>query len=184
MSTNVPKINVPALSDFEGQAALLEGRIHRTPVHHWNTPLQQELCDSAASISFKLESLQTTGSFKIRGALTVIDHLSEQEKRIGVVAGTGGNHGIAVAYAAKAAKVNAKIIVPKTINLYRLEAIKRLGAEIVQVENIAEVLDTMAIVARDENRTIMHPFENPYVTLGAGTLGLELFSQLPDLDCV
>jgi threonine dehydratase len=175
---------VPTPNDFERQRIALYGRIHHTPIYLWDTPIKNSLFGSDTSISFKLELLQKTGSFKFRGALTVIDHLSEQEKKNGVVAGTGGNHGIAVAQAAKDAKVNAKIIVPKTINQYRLKAIEELNAEIVQVESIADVLDTMATIAHDENRTVIHPFENSYITLGTGTLGCELIADKPDLDIV
>ena len=131
-----------------------------------------------------MKLFQKTGSFKIRGALTVIDHLSDDEKKAGVVAGTGGNHGIAVAYAARNAGVNAKIIVPKAINAFRLRAIKRIGAEIVQIDDISQILDRMNTVAQDESRTIMHPFENPYITIGTGTLGLEFMQQVTNLDAV
>ena len=174
----------PSLSEIEEQARRLAPRLYTTPVHEWSTPLKDRLLGTAAKVLLKLELFQKTGSFKARGALTVMDHLSPEQKANGVVAGTGGNHGIAVAFAARSAKVDARIIVPRTINPFRLRAIQDYSAEVIQVENISLVLTEMRRIAEIENRTIMHPFENPLVTLGTGTLGYEFINQVPDLDAV
>ncbi len=174
----------PSISEIEEQARRLVPRLYKTPVHEWNTPLKARLIGDGANALLKLELFQKTGSFKARGALTVMDRLSLQQKTSGVVAGTGGNHGIAVAFAAQSAGVDAKIVVPKTINPFRLRAIETYGAHVIQVENISLVLDEMRRVAEVENRAIMHPFENPFVTLGTATLGYEFLNQAPDLDAV
>lgn len=176
-------MKAPSAVQIEEQASKLSDRISKTPVHLWDTPFQEKLLGKTKPF-FKLELLQKTGSFKVRGALTVLDHLSDKEKARGVVAGTGGNHGIAVAYAAKNAVVSAKIIVPKSINPFRLNAIKQIGPEIEQIDSISQILDEMNRVAKEENRTVMHPFENPFVTLGTATLGWEFMQQAPDLDAV
>jgi len=176
--------HIPSQLEIEEQARRLSPRLYTTPVHEWNTPLKARLLGDDTRALLKLELFQKTGSFKARGALTVMDHLSAEEKERGVVAGTGGNHGIAVAFAARNANVNAKIVVPHTINPFRLRAIQDYGAEIIQVENISLVLNEMRRIAEVEHRTIMHPFENPLVTLGTGTLGYEFLNQTPDLDAI
>lgn len=178
------KAQAPSLAEIEEQARQLAPRLYKTPVHEWNTPLKSRLLGDGTKALLKLELFQKTGSFKARGALTVMDRLSEEQKKNGVVAGTGGNHGIAVAFAAQSAGVDAKIVVPKTINPFRLRAIETYGAGVIQVENISLVLDEMRRIAEVENRAIMHPFENPLVTLGTATLGYELLNQAPDLDAV
>ena len=174
----------PALAEIEQQAKNLAARLHRTPVWAWDTPLKNKLLGDGIRVIFKLELFQRTGSFKARGALTVMDHLSPEEKTRGVVAGSGGNHGIAVAFAAHSAGVSAKIIVPRSINPFRLEAITAYGAAIIQVEHMGAALEEMRRIAGDEGRAIMHPFENPLIALGTGTLGHEFLRQIPDLDMV
>jgi len=177
-------MEAPSLFEIEEQARRLAVRIHQTPVHEWNTPLKARLIGDDTKALLKLELLQKTGSFKGRGALTVMDRLSPEQKKSGVVAGTGGNHGIAVAFAAQSAGVDAKVIVPRTINPFRLKAIKTYDAHVIEVENISLVLNEMRRIAAIENRAIMHPFENPLVTLGTATLGREFLAQAPDLDAV
>lgn len=172
----------PSPADFERQAAALAGRLHRTPVWAWDTPIKRKLLGEDGGVVFKLELFQRTGSFKARGALTVMDHFTAEEKTRGVVAGSGGNHGIAVAFAAHSAGTSAVITVPRSINPFRLEAIKAYGAKIVQVGDMGEALDEMRRIAQAEGRAIMHPFENPLITLGTGTMGYEFLNQIPDLD--
>ena len=170
------------LDAIKAQSRRLRSRINRTPTIRWQTPKKLIHFNSDTEIYLKLELLQLTGTFKLRGALTVIDHLTEDEKTRGVVAGTGGNHGIAVAYAANLSGVGAKIIVPQTINPFRLASIKQAGAEVAFVSHISEVLDEMKRIAASEKRTIMHPFESPYISLGTATLGYEFMQQTKDLD--
>lgn len=176
--------HIPSISEIEEQARRLALRLYTTSVHEWSTPLKERMIGDDTKCLLKLELFQKTGSFKARGALTVMDHLSPEQKENGVVAGTGGNHGIAVAFAARNANVNAKIVVPQTINPFRLRAIQDYGADVIQVDNISLVLIEMRRIAEVEHRTIMHPFENPLVTLGTGTLGHEFLNQAPDLDAI
>jgi threonine dehydratase len=178
------KMEVPSLSEIEEQERRLASRLYVTPVREWDTPLKRRLLGEDAQAVFKLELFQKTGSFKARGALTVMDRLSPRQKENGVVAGTGGNHGIAVAFAAQNAQVGAKIVVPRTINPFRLKAIEAYGACVIQVDDISLVLAEMRRIAEAENRAIMHPFENPLVTLGTATLGFEFLRQEPGIDVV
>jgi len=184
-SDNIPaNLSFPDLDAFHMQAKRLRNHLRLTPVQAWESPTKDRLLGEDCHPVLKLELFQKAGSFKARGALTVVSRMSDTEKARGIVAGTGGNHGVAVALAAKTYGVDAKIIVPKTINSMRLRAIKDLDAEVMQVESIADVLDMMVKVAKDEGRTIVHPFEGENITLGTGTLGAEFAEQVPDLDAV
>jgi len=177
-------LDYPDLDAFRRQAEVLREHLRLTPIQNWESPTKDTLLGTGCHPVLKLELFQKAGSFKARGALTLVSQMSEAEKACGIVAGTGGNHGVAVALAAKTYGVDAKVIVPKTINAMRLQAIKDLGADVMQVESIADVLDTMVKVAEEEGRTIVHPFEGKNITLGTGTLGTEFIEQVPDLDAV
>lgn len=181
---NPDTLSYPNLDAFYRQAELLREHLRLTPVQNWESPTKDTLLGADCHPVLKLELFQKAGSFKARGALTTVSRLSAQEKARGIVAGTGGNHGVAVALAAKTYGVDAKIIVPHTINAMRLQAIKDLGADVMQVASINDVLDMMLKVAEDEGRTVVHPFEGENVTLGTGTLGAEFIEQVPDLDAV
>lgn len=180
----IDTLRYPSLDAFHRQAKALRQHLRLTPIQSWESPTKDSLLGADCHPVLKLELFQKAGSFKARGALTVVSRMSDTEKARGLVAGTGGNHGVAVALAAKVFNVNAKIIVPQTINPMRLQAIKDLGAHVMQVESIADVLDTMVKVAEEEDRTVVHPFEGEDITLGTGTLGAEFMEQVPDLDAV
>lgn len=174
----------PDISAIKAQAQKLSAYLRHTPVHEWESPRKDALLGQNCHPVLKLELFQKAGSFKARGALTVVGKMSDADKQRGIVAGTGGNHGVAVALAAKTYGVSAKVIVPKTINPMRLQAIKDLNADVMQVETIAEVLDEMERIAEAEGRAIVHPFEGHDITLGTGTLGYEFMNQTQGLDAV
>ncbi|MCB1111994.1 MAG: threonine/serine dehydratase [Chlamydiales bacterium] len=158
--------------------------INVTPMLHWISPLKDRLIGDNTEVFYKCELFQRTGTFKIRGALTRMLHLTFEEKQRGVVAGTGGNHGIAVAHVAKQLGIDAKIIVPETMNPLRLEKIKNLGADIKKMPTIGMVIDEMNVIAKSEGRVIIHPFEHPKITLGTASLGYEFLQQVPNLDVI
>jgi len=177
-------LHYPSIPDIQFQLLNLKSRIIQTPIHLWNTPLKNRLLGKDTFPVFKLELLQVTGTFKIRGVFTAIDQMSDEQKSNGIVVGTGGNHGIAVAYAAKAADIHAKVLVPRTINAMRRKMIEDLGATIVELDSINMILEEMEELAQRENRTIIHPFNDPAMIIGSGTLGYELLQQAPNLDAV
>lgn len=181
---NTSDLKYPDLTAFHTHAKTLRQHLRLTPTQTWESPTKDALVGTECHPVLKLELFQKAGSFKARGALTEVSFMSAEDKARGIVAGTGGNHGVAVALAAKAYDVDAKVIVPKTINPMRLQAIKDLGADVMQVESITDVLDMMLEVAKSEGRTIVHPFEGENITLGTGTLGAEFIEQAPDLDVV
>lgn len=112
--------NIPTPGQIKDNATKVSLHIRKTPVLPWESGIKNELIGKNTEVIFKCELFQKTGTFKLRGALTRIMRLSEEEKKRGVVAGTGGNHGIALAYAAQLDGVHAKIVIPKTImDLFR-----------------------------------------------------------------
>jgi threonine dehydratase len=138
---------------------------------------------TGGTIALKAENLQRTGSFKLRGALNKIAGLDDGTK--GVVAASAGNHGQSVAYAARSRGLAAIIFMPERAPLAKIAAARESGAEIVlQGESIEACVDDARAHAESEDLAFVHPFDDPEVIAGQGTIGLELVEELPDLSKV
>jgi threonine dehydratase len=138
---------------------------------------------TGGTIALKAENLQRTGSFKLRGALNKIAGLGDQTK--GVVAASAGNHGQSVAYAARARGLEATIFMPGGAPLAKIAAARESGAEIVlQGESIESCVEDARAYAESEGLAFIHPFDDPAVIAGQGTIGLELLEEVPDLSKV
>lgn len=172
----------PSPDEFAAAAAALRGKVIRTPSVALAHDALAGALPAGARVTVKLELLQQAGSFKARGALLGIEGLAPAESRAGVVAASGGNHALAVSWAAHAAGVDAAIIMPRSADPIRIEGCRRLGARVTLVEDIGTAFDIMAKTAADEGRTVMHPFEARHMTLGAGTCGLELLEDAAECD--
>ncbi len=136
-------------------------------------------------IYLKTENLQTTGSFKVRGAYYKISQLSEEEKAKGVIACSAGNHAQGVALGAAANGIKSLICLPDGAPISKVEATKSYGAEVCLVEGVYDDAYNKALQLRDEKGyTFIHPFDDEDVIAGQGTIGLEILDQLPDLDAV
>ncbi|TNF69008.1 MAG: threonine/serine dehydratase [Gammaproteobacteria bacterium] len=170
------------IDEVKSQYQNLASYVRKTPILPWQSKLKNSLLGEGTQIYFKCELFQQTGTFKFRGVLSRLLSLTGEEKKPGVIAGTGGNHGIALAYAASLLNIDSTIIIPRSINPLRLTRIKAYATEIIQVDNINEVLDTMHSLAEKKAKTIVHPFDHPLTTLGTATLGYEWLNQLPKLD--
>lgn len=135
-----------------------------------------------ATVVLKAENLQRTGSFKLRGALAKLAALGDRCAD-GVVTGSAGNHAQAVALAAKARGVRCVVFMPESAPIAKIEAAKSLGADVRIVgTTVDDTFDAArACAAEDEHMAFVHPFEDPDVIAGQGTLGLELLDQVPDL---
>ncbi len=131
----------------------------------------------------KAECMQTTGAFKFRGAMNKILSLTDEELHHGVVAASSGNHGKAVAYAAKKLGVQAVIVLPHTAAKVKIDKIRSLGAEVVFCE-VAERFEVAEKIHRERNAVIIPPFNDEVIMAGQGTAGLELIEQCPELDAV
>lgn len=136
-------------------------------------------------IYLKTENLQITGSFKIRGSYYKMSHLSDEEKRRGVVACSAGNHAQGVALAAQKNGIKAVICLPDGAPISKIEATKSYGAEICLVEGVYDDAYRKALSLRDtEGYTFIHPFDDEDVIAGQGTIALEIEDQLPNLDAI
>ncbi len=136
-------------------------------------------------VYLKPECLQLTGSFKLRGAYFKISQLSEEEKAKGVIACSAGNHAQGVALGATAMGVKSLICLPEGAPISKVEATRKLGADVMLVPGVYDDAYQMALQLRDERGySFVHPFDDENVIAGQGTIGLELLEQLPDLDAV
>jgi threonine dehydratase len=140
---------------------------------------------TGAEIHLKLENLQKTGSFKIRGALTKLRSLTPEERQRGVIAASAGNHAQGVARAAQKLGVRATILMPEPTPITKVEATKFAGAEVIlQGDTFDDAMDVAWALARERSLTMIHPFDDPAVIAGQGTIGLEMLQQLPRLGAV
>jgi threonine dehydratase len=138
-----------------------------------------------ASVYLKLESVQTTGSFKIRGAVNKMLSLTPDERERGVITVSSGNHGRAVSYVAGQLGVKAVICMSARVPNNKVEAIKQLGAEVVVHGESYDEADQHALQLQEERGlTMIHPFDDPVIIAGQGTIGLELLEELPEIDTV
>lgn len=163
---------------------MLSGRILVTPVHRLTGPEVAVLLGPNTEVQLKLELFQVTGAFKARGALLNIISLSEAERERGVTAISAGNHAVAVAFAATALGVSAKVVMIATANPLRVALCKSYGAEIVLAPDAHAGFELVKRIAQEEDRALIHPFEGRTTALGTATLGLELCEQVQGLDAV
>ncbi len=146
--------------------------------------LAKNLCPNS-EIYLKTENLQVTGSFKVRGSYFKISQLSDEEKAKGVIACSAGNHAQGVALAATKNGIKSIICLPDGAPISKVEATKKYGAEVCMVKGVYDDAYNKAIELRDEmGYTFIHPFNDPDVIAGQGTIGLEILEQLPDVDAV
>ncbi|MBR2134569.1 MAG: threonine ammonia-lyase [Eubacterium sp.] len=146
--------------------------------------LAKNIC-KGADVYLKTENLQVTGSFKVRGSYFKISRLSDEEKAKGVIACSAGNHAQGVALAATKNGIKSLICLPDGAPISKVEATKRYGAEVCLCKGVYDDAYKKAIELRDEKGyTFIHPFNDPDVIAGQGTIGLEILEQLPDIDAV
>ena len=175
---------MPTLEQIKENALKIAPYIRTTPVLPWDSITKDKLIGANTEVIFKCELFQKTGTFKLRGALTRVLNLTDEEKKKGIVAGTGGNHGISLAYAAQLAGVHAKIVIPKTINPLRRKAIESFDVEIIETEHIGQVMAKMDEIVQKEEMKEVNGFDHPLITLGQASLGLEFMEQVTDLDVI
>jgi threonine dehydratase len=154
----------------------LRGRVHRTPLVR-SAALSERL---GVPAWLKLEFLQRTGSFKPRGAFNKLLSLDAAERRRGVVAVSGGNHAQGVAYAARQLGIAATIVMPAATPRNYLDATRGYGAEVILTADIGAAF-AEARRLQEEGKVFVHPFDDPLVAAGQGTIGLEILEDLPGL---
>ena len=167
----------PSFRDIQEARARLDGVARVTPVYGSETFSRR----AGREIWLKAENLQRTGSFKIRGDVNKIATLSPAERAAGVVAASAGNHGQAVAWAAREAGIPARVFVPLDAPMAKVEATRNYGAQLQLVgSRFEEALAGCSEYVETSGATFVHPFEDPVVIAGQGTIGLELAEQVPD----
>jgi threonine dehydratase len=171
----------PTLADIQEARERIQGIAEVTPIYLSETFSRR----AGREVRLKAENLQRTGAFKIRGAVNKLATLSAAERAAGVVAASAGNHGQAVAWAARELGVRARIYVPLDAPMAKVDACRNYGAETEMSGAFFEDALTAALAEAEETgATFIHPYEDQLVVAGQGTIGLELLEQAPDVGTV
>ena len=166
------------LVDINNAQRTIAGRIHRTPLISSTTAGRR----TNTHLHFKAEVFQKTGSFKPRGAINKLHHLTEEERRKGVITISSGNHAQGLAYAASLFGTSATVVMPHTTPPNKVDATRGYGAEVILTEG--DLLTTCLGIKKERNLTMVHPFDDPHIVAGQGTIGLEILDDLPKVDAV
>ena len=170
-----------SLREIEKARATLAGVICRTGLAYTNTVSDM----SGNKVYLKMENLQRTGSFKLRGAYNKIANLSEAEKINGVIASSAGNHAQGTALASTVFGIESTIVMPRHAPLSKVNATRGYGGKVILHGDVYDEAYAMACkIAAEKNLTFIHPFNDPLVIAGQGTIGLELLEDLPELESV
>jgi threonine dehydratase len=171
----------PTLADIQEARQRIRGIAEETPVYISETFSRR----CGREVRLKAENLQRTGAFKVRGAVNKLATLSPEERAAGVVAASAGNHGQAVAWAARELGVRALIFVPDTAPMAKVEACRNYGAETeLSGEYFEDALTAALVHVEETGGTFIHPYEDQFVVAGQGTIGLELLEQEPEVATV
>ncbi|HVF83560.1 MAG TPA: threonine ammonia-lyase [Sphingomicrobium sp.] len=173
--------DLPALHDIRAAATRIQGAVLRSPTH-----LSRTLSEiTGAQVYLKFENLQFTAAYKERGALNKLLHLTDEERARGVIAASAGNHAQAVAYHGRRLGIPVTIVMPTNTPMMKVSQTEEHGA---RVRLHGERFDDAYALARqmeaEEGLVFVHPFDDPYIVAGAGTVGTELLEDVPDLDAV
>jgi threonine dehydratase len=172
---------IPTLDDIRRAARQIEGVVLRTPF----LPAPRLSKFTGAEIFVKYENLQATSSFKERGALVKLQSLGEDERKRGVIAMSAGNHAQAVAYHAQRLRIPATIVMPKPTPFVKIAATRSFGAEVVlEGETLADAQVTVEAIIARTGAVLVHPYDDPEIIRGQGTIGLEIVEERSDLDMV
>ena len=167
-----------SLQDIRNARGVIGDRLLRTPMVR-SLFLSAE---TGARVSLKLELFQHTGSFKPRGVLNALEALAPDERARGVISISAGNHAQALAWAASAIGISSTIVMPATAVRAKVDATRALGGEVIQTAD--DLLATMRDIQQARSLTFVHPFDDPAIIAGAGTVGLEIVEDVPDVDVV
>ncbi len=170
-----------SLDDVYSARERIGDRLHRTPLLGSGTMSEQ----LGADVRFKAELFQRTGSFKPRGVLNKLATLSEEEKRRGVISISAGNHAQALAYASGLEGIDALVVMWQTASPMKIAAARGYGATIdTEAPDIPAAFERLEELIETTGRTLVHPYDDPIVMAGQGTVGLEILEDMPDADVV
>ncbi len=166
------------LQDILAAREVISGRVHRTPVMGSAYFGEQ----AGVRLYLKLEMFQKTGSFKPRGVLNKLHHLSAEDKEKGVISLSAGNHAQALAWGARQSGIAAPIVMPTKSVRSKVEATRGYGGLVVLTDG--DLLETCLAIQEEHGLTLVHPFDDPKIIAGQGTVGLEIADDVPDVDVV
>lgn len=173
--------SVLSLDDVLAARETIAGRLHRTPTFTSAT-LSRE---TGGRVFLKAELFQRTGAFKPRGVLNKLAQLSDDEKRRGVISISAGNHAGALAYASAVEGIDALIVMWATASAMKVAAARGYGATVdTEAPDIPSAFERLDALQAETGRTLVHPYDDPFVMAGQGTVGLELVEDVPDVDVV
>jgi threonine dehydratase len=173
--------SVISLDDVYRARERIRDRLHRTPMLSSATLSKQV----GADVRFKAELLQRTGAFKPRGVLNKLATLTEDEKKRGVISISAGNHAQALAYASAVEGIDALVVMWQTASPMKISAARGYGATIdTEAADIPSAFDRLEELIESTGRTLVHPYDDPYVMAGQGTVGLEMLEDVPEADVV
>jgi threonine dehydratase len=168
-----------SLRDIEGARERLAGLIHMTPLENSHTVSRF----SGRDVFLKLENLQRTGSFKIRGAANCILTLHPEQKKRGIIAASAGNHAQGVALGGTMAGIHSTVVMPEAAPLAKVQATKEYGANVILYgKSFDESLARAMEIQQETGAYFVHPYDDPMVIAGQGTVGLEILDQCPDVE--
>ena len=170
----------PTIAEIEAASRRLDGIARVTPVFQSATLSRM----AGRPVVLKAENLQRTGSFKIRGAVNKVASLSDTERAAGVVTASAGNHGQAVAWAARQAGTRATVFMPQDAPMAKVDATRSYGAEVVLGGEGYDECSAAAAEHAETGATMIHAYEDELVIAGQGTIGIELAEQVPDAETV
>lgn len=177
----MPVAAYPTLEDIRAAAKKIAGIVERTPMRRSTTLSEIAGCE----IFLKFENLQFTSSFKERGALNKLLTLTDEQKTRGVAAQSAGNHAQAVAYHAGRLGISATIVMPEFTPFIKIKHTRDFGARVVLFgATLSDAFTRANAIAREEGLAFIHPYDDPVIVAGAGTCGLEMLEDVPDLDAL
>jgi threonine dehydratase len=168
----------PTIDAIRANRARLGDLIVTTPIRRVIDDAFAKSVGESTIVWLKEELFQRTGSFKPRGALSVMLDLDKDALARGVTGVSAGNHAISLGYAARILGTTAKVVMPKTANAFRVQMCRDLGATVELVDNVARAFDRVHEIEATEGRTFVHPYEGPKTALGTATLGMEFIDQV------
>lgn len=170
-------VEAPTIDAIRANRTRLGDLIVTTPIRLLVDDALGAAVGDTTHVWLKEELFQRTGSFKPRGALSVMLDLDTGELARGVTGVSAGNHAVSLGYSARARGTTATVVMPKTANPFRVQLCREFGATVVLVDNVHEAFDRVKQIEADEGRTFVHPYEGPKTALGTASIGMEFVDQ-------
>jgi threonine dehydratase len=168
----------PTVDAIRANRARLGDLVLTTPIRQLIDDAVKSAVGESTELWMKEELFQRTGSFKPRGALSVMLDLDSDALARGVTGVSAGNHAISLGYSARILGTTAKVAMPKTANAFRVQVCRELGVTVELVENVGEAFKRVSEIEKTEGRTFVHPYEGPKTALGTATVGMEFIDQV------